>query len=195
MSYIVQEHALGSAILGGLSLGAMTAFACALQGPSQARALLLASLPGTSEARRSWAVQFAEAIERDGLEQAGARFAWSERARFEPATADLVRRGFLQNAPHAIAHLLRRTAGAMSLLLEQESAIERLELPVLLIAGAHDLDALATSEMLAARLPRARFEVIEGAGHLPNLTHREQFNACLSEFLRLLDQREIQASR
>src|SRR6266545_2627250 len=96
-------------VAGGISLGAITALAFAARRPERVRALLLASLPGTDEPRRRWARDFADAIERDGLEQAGSAFVWGERSRFDPAGAKLIRLGLLEHPPHALMHTLRQT--------------------------------------------------------------------------------------
>jgi 3-oxoadipate enol-lactonase len=56
--------------------------------------------------------------------------------------------------------------------------------PTLLIAGSKDTNAPApTMEKMAARIPGARFALIEGAGHLANLERPSMFNALLSSFI------------
>jgi pimeloyl-ACP methyl ester carboxylesterase len=44
-------------------------------------------------------------------------------------------------------------------------------------------------ERMAGRMPEARFIVIEGAGHLPNLERPDAFNEVLSAFIEELDSR------
>src|SRR5262245_20443547 len=99
-------------VLGGLSLGAAVALRAALARPGRARALVLASHPagpGSGHGVAARAGAFADAIEQDGLEAAGERFAWGPGSGLDPAGAALVRQGFLEHPPHALAHTLRET--------------------------------------------------------------------------------------
>jgi pimeloyl-ACP methyl ester carboxylesterase len=41
---------------------------------------------------------------------------------------------------------------------------------------------------MAHKIPNGRLAVIEGAGHAPNVSHREQFDAELGAFLDELEQ-------
>lgn len=57
--------------------------------------------------------------------------------------------------------------------------------PALVVAGQDDrITPPAASRALAAALPKARFRQLRGAGHVPFLSHREQFIAALDGFLR-----------
>jgi pimeloyl-ACP methyl ester carboxylesterase len=66
-------------------------------------------------------------------------------------------------------------------------AVERLNelhIPVLVIAGAHDIPYIQTAaDYMLERIPSARKVIIEDAAHLPNLDHPEQFQRIVSEFL------------
>ena len=70
--------------------------------------------------------------------------------------AALVRQGFLEHRPHALAHVLRELIAMQPAVEELAPELHRLETPVLLIAGAHDASSVAASRALAAALPRAR---------------------------------------
>lgn len=60
-----------------------------------------------------------------------------------------------------------------------------LRLPTCLIAGSHDRNApAATMEKMAARLPDARYHLIEGAGHMINLEAGDESNAIIEDFIR-----------
>jgi pimeloyl-ACP methyl ester carboxylesterase len=60
---------------------------------------------------------------------------------------------------------------------------ERVAAPTLLLWGRHDrIIPLARAEELAARLPDARLEVFDGAGHCPMFECPEEFNPLLSAF-------------
>jgi pimeloyl-[acyl-carrier protein] methyl ester esterase len=57
--------------------------------------------------------------------------------------------------------------------------------PALVVAGEDDrITPPGASRALAAALPNGRFRLLRGAGHVPFLSHREQFLAAVSGFLR-----------
>lgn len=65
---------------------------------------------------------------------------------------------------------------------------ERLRLPTCLIAGSHDRNApAATMEKMAARLPDARYHLIEGAGHMINLEAPEETNKIIEDFISTIE--------
>ncbi len=56
--------------------------------------------------------------------------------------------------------------------------------PTLVLVGSEDVpDVLACAERLAAEIPAARLERIEGAGHLPSLERPDELNRLLLELL------------
>lgn len=64
------------------------------------------------------------------------------------------------------------------------TAYERVEVPVLIIAGINDpLRAPGYSEDLARRIPDNEHHVYEECGHCPNIEHAERFNADVLAFL------------
>jgi pimeloyl-ACP methyl ester carboxylesterase len=67
---------------------------------------------------------------------------------------------------------------------EDPSVLNRMEMPALVMVGDRDLsDFRQGAEQLAEALPRARLEVIEGAGHLAPLETPDEFRRLLLEFL------------
>jgi pimeloyl-ACP methyl ester carboxylesterase len=133
------------------------------------------------------ALAFAAAIERDGLEAAGARFAWGAGSGLDPAGAALVRQGFLEHPPHALAHTLRECLARLEPVEALLPRLAALRLPVLVIAGERDLGSLPVSRALAAALPAAELVVIPDAGHVVNLAAPAAFDAALLGFLDRLD--------
>jgi len=164
----------------GLSLGAATALAFAVRRPERVSALVLASLPGAATARGQWATAFADAIEADGLEAAGARFVWGERSRFDPAGALLIKRGLMEHPPHALVHILRRT---LAVLPPAPGLAASVACPTLVMSGAEDPAALGEAEALLAVAPHFEHTVVPDAGHVVNLVAPEAFNAQLRAFL------------
>lgn len=62
--------------------------------------------------------------------------------------------------------------------------LEAVRQPTLVVAGDLDFpDRVALSQELAARLPRARLSMVEGAAHLPSLERPEQVAALVRAFL------------
>lgn len=173
-------------VAGGLSMGAATALRFALAQPARVRALVLMSPPagpGSGRGVSASALAFADAIEREGLEAAGARFAWGPSAGLDAQAAAWVRAGFLEHDAQSLAHLLREYLARLETPAELASALARIEAPVLVIVGDRDSASMPTAHELAAALPNARLEVVAAAGHVVNLAQPERVNAVLREFL------------
>jgi 2-succinyl-6-hydroxy-2,4-cyclohexadiene-1-carboxylate synthase len=183
---VVEASGDARPVLGGLSMGAALSLHFALAHPRRVRALVLASLPAGAASGRGIAAQalaFAEAIERDGLEAAGERFVWGPRSGLDAAGAALVRQGFLEHAPHALAHTLRELLAKLEPPDALAPRLAPLGIPVLVIAGARDEASLAGSRAFAAALPVAHLVVIPDAGHVVNLAAPAAFDAALLRFL------------
>lgn len=85
--------------------------------------------------------------------------------------------------------VMRSSADAAIALLECmegidiESRLEQLSMPALVIHGSRDaITPLASSQKLAASLPRSTLALIEGAGHVPTVTRPDQLVAKIEEF-------------
>jgi pimeloyl-ACP methyl ester carboxylesterase len=171
-------------VVGGLSMGAAVALHYALAQPERVCGLVLASLPAGPSSRRGIAASaeaFAGAIDEDGLEAAGERFAWGPGSGLDPAGAALVRQGFLEHPPHGLAHTLRELLARLPAW--SELPLAELERAVLVVAGEKDTASLAACQEVADRLPDAELVVIPGAGHVVNLAARTEFNAVVGDFL------------
>ena len=180
------------AVVGGLSMGAGIAARFAAAHPTRVRALMLASLPPGAEQgtrQRGWALAFADAIERDGLEAAGACYAWGAESGLDANAAKLVRAGFLEHPPHAIAHTLRELLAVQPGWSGIAESLASQGPPVLVIAGERDPVSLAPCRNLAHALADAELLVVPNAGHIVNLEARDAVNAALREFLERLPTR------
>lgn len=174
------------AVVGGLSMGAAVALRFARAHPERVRGLVLAAPPpgaGASPRGRDWALAFAEAIERDGLEAAGARYVWGPESRLDPAAARLVRQGFLEHPPHALAHTLRELLAAQPTPEALVEGLEALGPRMLLLVGSEDGLSRGAAEALHRRLPGSHLVRIEGAGHVVNLAAPKAFDAALLEWV------------
>ena len=183
---VLDGAAAASAVVGGLSMGAGIALRFALAHPARTRALVLAAFPAGADTAGSYASvadEFAAAIERDGLEAAGARYVWGPSSGLDPAGADLVRRGFLEHRPHAIAAILRGVIAVQPPVRALAPVLEGLTVPTLVVVGARDRLSVEPCRTLAAVLPHARLVEIPDAGHLVNLARPGEFNAAVGAFL------------
>ncbi len=177
------------AVVGGLSMGAGIAARFAAAHPARVGALVLASLPPGAEQgtrQRGWALAFADAIDREGLEAAGARYAWGAESGLDVNAAKLVRAGFLEHAPHAIAHTLRALLAVQPGWSGIAESLGAQSLPVLVIAGERDPVSLAPCLHLANALARAELLVVPNAGHVVNLEAQGAVSAALRDFLERL---------
>lgn len=79
----------------------------------------------------------------------------------------------------------RLISGLLSQMEEFREREYSADMPVLLIWGAEDkVVPLRTGEQLAEYLgPNAKLKTIEGAAHMPNMTHRREFNMLVEVFL------------
>jgi 3-oxoadipate enol-lactonase len=75
-------------------------------------------------------------------------------------------------------------------LADQRDRVHEIRVPTLVICGAQDhVTSPALSHELTRLIPGARFEQIEGAGHLTNLEKPEEFNTLVGAFMRGVDSR------
>jgi pimeloyl-ACP methyl ester carboxylesterase len=176
LASVVDLHAPGKVIVGGLSLGAAVALGYALRYPDRIAGLLLASYPTPPSSLRPWALQFADNIEEFGVEIAGERFVWGPTSRFDPKTRDLTRRGFLEHAPWALAGLLRHSLGALVAVESLSAKLGEVRVPTRIVVGGDDTGSIGPSRLLSSLIPRASLSVLEGAGHVVNLVRATEFN-------------------
>ena len=88
---------------------------------------------------------------------------------------DVIRAG-----PFNLARASRYATGS-----DLRPTLRQVRIPTLVIWGTKDkLIPLADGQSLAAELPRARLETIEGARHLPMISHPEEVGSLLISFFR-----------
>src|SRR5262245_32281213 len=185
MGQAMDQAGAAKAVVGGTSMGAVTALAFAAAQPARVRGVVVASLPAsrrTGSGLARIAPAFADSIDRDGLEAAGARFVWGAESGLDARDAKLVRQGFLEHSPRALAHGLRGVVARWPPI-EEMPGLEQLAAPLLIVAGANDAGALDASRALAARVPHAEQVIIPDAGHLVNLEQAARFNEALLAWL------------
>lgn len=66
-------------------------------------------------------------------------------------------------------------------------SLRKLEIPALVISGEMDIPSfMMMAEAYARTLPKARREIVQGAGHLANMERADEWNALLRGFLKTL---------
>ncbi len=63
-------------------------------------------------------------------------------------------------------------------------ALPTIAVPAIVFVGGDDEGFVPAARYMAAKIPGAKLVGIEGAGHAPNVTHADQFDEHLLEFLR-----------
>lgn len=183
--YLAHEK-LERPVLLGSSFGGAVAALYALQHPGSLRGLVLANAALSHRLIPFAFPGFIDAIE------APEPLAWMA----APVAVGIMgglaldrasRQEVVREARHVPSAELKRRLGAL-MRLDLLSALPGLALPTLWIHGSRDwLVSKSRARAAAARIPGARFVLIEGAGHLPYLSHPAQFNAAVKAFLGALD--------
>ena len=175
----------------GYSMGGRVALHLALAAPERVAALVLESAsPGIVDAEeRAERVRadgaLADDVERDGIAAFVARWEriplFASQAALPAAARERLRAQRLRSSPTGLANSLRGMGtGAMTPAWDRLGA---LRVPVLLVAGALDAKYLALGRRMAAAVPGARLEVVEGAGHAVHLERPDRFAALVGGFL------------
>lgn len=196
-AYTMEQHAADAialldhleverAVVCGLSMGGYIALAMQRSTPARVRALVLADTraePDSADARRQRAEQ-AQAIERDGEAPFIDGMLPKLLADDAPARArEVVRTMMEATAPETLVRALRGLAERP----DAREALAAIDVPTLVIGGTED--RITTPDVLralAAAIPHARLELIEGAGHVSNLEAERAFNDALHSFLQAL---------
>lgn len=171
----------------GHSIGGMVALELALRRPERVAALVLCA---TTAAFGSRDGTFQERFLKERLAplEAGRRLAdLAPEVVPELAGADPDPAG-LRRAVEAMARVPEDAyRDALSALagFDRRADLGRIRVPVLLVAGARDVQAPpSTMKRMAARLPDATFALVSGAGHLVPFERPRAFLAVLGRFLR-----------
>lgn len=179
----------------GYSMGARLALGCAVRHPQCVTSLVLLAAragitdPAERATRRIADERLAARIEADGI----APFVdeWLAQPLFRtlmqrdanaPARERAAR---LDNDPRELAAALRGLGPAAQPPLH--AMLAKVEVPVLLVAGALDERFVAHAQDLVRRLPRAELSVIPGAGHAAHVEQPDAFVALVRDFLRRVE--------
>ncbi|HEU5054911.1 MAG TPA: alpha/beta fold hydrolase [Kofleriaceae bacterium] len=171
----------------GYSMGARVALAIAARQPV-ARLTLVGVNPGLEEAgaraeRRARDEVWCAILEERGIEAFARAWEdqpmWASQAALPAAVRERQRAERLQHDPRQLAAALRALGlGAMPPLWD---ALEGIHAPVDLVAGRLDPTYCEIARRMAARLPRARVAIVDGAGHNVLLERPDALAALLEE--------------
>jgi pimeloyl-ACP methyl ester carboxylesterase len=169
----------------GSSIGGYSAYALWRVAPSRVRSLVLlsaragADTNAVADERRS----MAERALREGVEfvvEPMVQRLLSAPSRAEVHIADPVRGRIRRCTPEGVA----ACQSAMATRPDSTGLLHDISVPTLVVAGDHDgVVGLPEMEGVAAALPRGRFHVLPGVGHLANLEASAEVSALIAEFL------------
>lgn len=172
----------------GYSMGGRLALRAALRRPAKFGAIVLVGTsagiedPAAREERRRADERLADWIERHTIEEFAER--WERQPVFATQPPELVsaqRPGRLSHEPARLAQLLRSAGQGMFEPVWHE--LERIDCPVLAVAGERDTAYADASFRIAERVKHGRARLIADAGHAPQLERPGEFSGVLLDFL------------
>jgi len=175
-------------VLAGLSFGGLASLHFAVAHPARVRALVLAaSGPGfkNPEAAAGWkqrSERTAEIIESRGFEPfvTGKAAPTCIGRQPELPAARVAAAAIQAQDRHGVAEFGRRVAGLAPSVIDD---LARIEIPALVVVGSEDEAYSRAAEVMASKLPKARLEVVAGAGHILNIEAAAAFDGLVLEFL------------
>jgi 3-oxoadipate enol-lactonase len=174
------------AVVGGCSMGGYAAFAFVRRHPQRLTGLVLQDTRAgadTAEARANRATLAAKVLVEGASAAAEAflpKLVGETTRRDRPDLVASLRERILATSPPGIANALSGLAARA----DSRETLPTIAVPTLVLVGAEDvLTPPPEAATMAAAIPRARLDVIPGAGHLSNLENPAAANAALRAFL------------
>jgi 2-succinyl-6-hydroxy-2,4-cyclohexadiene-1-carboxylate synthase len=179
----------------GYSMGARLALGCAVRHPQCVRSLVLLAAragidnPDERASRRRADQGLAARIERDGVEafvdEWLAQPLFATLLQSDATTLERERAARLDNDAAGLAAALRGYGPAAQPPLH--ALLARIDVPVLLVAGALDERFVEHAHDLARRLPRAQVRLVPDAGHAAHVERPDAFADLVRDFLRRVE--------
>lgn len=186
---LVTELGINKPVLVGLSMGGYISFAFYRNYPDAVRAMVLADTRASADTEegREKRIESAERAEREGAraiadDMVSLALAPST-VENHPDVVQRMREMAEANSPKGIAAAQRGMARRR----DSRDLLAQISFPVQIIAGSEDkLTSVREAESMRDGIPNARFQTIEGAGHLSNLERPREFNSVLVDFIKSL---------
>ena len=183
---LLDHLGIEKAVVGGCSMGGYATFAFVRRHPQRLLGLVLQDTRAgadTAEAKANRAA-LAERVLAEGPGAAVAAFlpklVGETTHRERPDLVAGLRERILASSPRAIANALHGLAARA----DSRETLPTIAVPTLVLVGSEDaITPPSEAALLAAAIPRARFDVIPEAGHLANLENPAAVNAALRAFL------------
>ena len=183
LAVLFDAFSIATATLVGVSMGGITALRFAIDQPGRLDRLVVCDCTGAASpgADRLWDDRIAEAG-RDGMEvlvepTVGRWFTPASLAADRPAITRV--RQMIANTP-----VLGFARAAQALrFFDLSPGLPGIHVPTLMLAGAGDGALPEAMRAMSGLVPGARFTLIEGAGHLPNIERPEAFHRALADLL------------
>lgn len=173
-------------IIGGLSMGGYITFAFYRKYPERVAAVILASTRATADTeegklrREEMAALALESGSGAVAEGMLPKIMSPKTYENKPELVEKMKRMMEKTSPQGIAGALL----GMKERPDSTGTLQQIDKPTLVIHGADDqLAPVQEAESMQAILKTSHLQVIQGAGHLPNLEQPEQFNRTVREFL------------
>jgi pimeloyl-ACP methyl ester carboxylesterase len=182
---LLDHLGIGTAVVGGVSMGGYASLAVLRRDPGRVRGLALidTQVGADDETARAARETLAQDVLRLGTEvlverQLPRLLGPSATEEVRARVAEMVR----ANSPAGVAAALR----GMALRVDSRDILSRFSGPVLVVVGAEDaLTPPEKARAMANLAPQATLVEIPNAGHLSNLEAPELFNGALERFLRV----------
>jgi pimeloyl-ACP methyl ester carboxylesterase len=183
---LLDHLGIEKAVVGGCSMGGYAAFAFVRRHPQRLAGLVLQDTRAgadTAEAKANRATLAARVLA-EGASAAVEAFlpklVGETTHRERPAVEAGLRERILATAPQGIANALH----GLALRADSRETLPTIAVPTLVLVGSEDvLTPPSEAATMAAAIPRARLDVIPGAGHLANLEDPVAANNALRAFL------------
>lgn len=188
--YILLQHlGVSGCYLAGHSMGGMVSQHIVLDHPELVRALVLvdtaAEIPQglVNEERLAERERLVKVAQEQGMEAVFEEQLQvnplRERIESNPEFLRTWREQFLMTSREAYMYGAHGMASRRPLIGE----LHRVKVPVLVVCGENDEPFLGASRRMHEVIPGSRMEIIEGAGHSPQIETPAAFNAVITEFL------------
>ena len=183
---LLDHLGIEKAVVGGCSMGGYAAFAFVRRHPQRLAGLVLQDTRAgadAAEAKANRATLAAKVLAEGAAAAAEAllpKLVGETTHRERPDLVSGLRERILAATPQGIANALHGLAARA----DSRETLPSIAAPTLVLVGAEDvLTPPSEAATMAAAIPRARLDVIPGAGHLANLENPAAVNAALRAFL------------